>query len=41
MLARLGENESARTYLQKGIEVALHVGDRHAAGEMTDFLNTL
>jgi tetratricopeptide (TPR) repeat protein len=41
MLARLGENESARTYLQKGIEVALQVGDRHAAGEMTDFLNTL
>jgi tetratricopeptide (TPR) repeat protein len=41
LLARLGENESARMHLLQGIEVALRVGDRHAAGEMTEFLNTL
>ena len=39
--ARLGDNETARPLLQTGIAVARRVGDDHAAGEMTEFLNML
>jgi tetratricopeptide (TPR) repeat protein len=33
--------DTARTWLEKGIEVAEKVGDHHALGEMQDFLNDL
>jgi tetratricopeptide (TPR) repeat protein len=36
-----GETEAARDVLIRGIEVAQRVGDSHAAGEMTAFLDTL
>jgi len=35
------ELESARFWLEKGMEVAERVGDHHALGEMQDFLNDL
>ncbi|MGF1577737.1 MAG: tetratricopeptide repeat protein [Gemmataceae bacterium] len=40
-LTRLGEIAEAQTMLQKGIQVAQSVGDHHAAGEMTEFLETI
>ena len=40
-LATEGEEEEARDVLARGIEVARRVGDGHAAGEMTAFLDTL
>lgn len=33
--------ESARNWLEKGMEVAEKVGDHHALGEMQDFLNEI
>lgn len=41
MLASEGEVDSAREILQQGIAVARQVGDSHALGEMTEFLETL
>lgn len=32
---------NARAILQQGIETAVRVGDTHAAGEMTEFLQSL
>ncbi len=40
-LATEGENELAREALVRGIEVAHRVGDAHAAGEMTAYLDSL
>jgi Flp pilus assembly protein TadD len=40
-LAGEGDTEAARSVLAQGIEVAQRVGDAHAAGEMTAFLDTL
>jgi tetratricopeptide (TPR) repeat protein len=40
-LAAEGETESAREVLTRGVEVARRVGDAHALGEMTAFLDTL
>lgn len=40
-LAGEGEDEAAREVLGRGIAVARRVGDAHAAGEMTAFLDTL
>jgi len=40
-LAGEGETTAARDVLLRGIEVAQRVGDSHAAGEMTAFLDTL
>lgn len=40
-LAGEGETEAARDVLAIGIEVAQRVGDSHAAGEMTAYLDTL
>lgn len=41
LLVRLDEPEQARPLLQTGISVAIRTGDRHAAGEMTEFLASL
>lgn len=41
LLAREGEIDQARQTLQQGIVVARRVGDQHALGEMTEFLETL
>ncbi len=40
-LARLGRIDEARAILQKGIPVAQRQGDSHAAGEMTELLESL
>lgn len=40
-LAAEGESEAARSVLERGIDVAKQVGDRHAEGEMTAFLEML
>jgi Flp pilus assembly protein TadD len=40
-LAGEGETAAARDVLIQGIEVAQRVGDSHAAGEMTAFLDAL
>lgn len=40
-MAEAGDNESARTVVTKGIEVAKRVGNDHAAAEMTEFLQML
>lgn len=40
-LAGLGETEAARAILTSGIAIAKKVGDSHAQGEMTDFLDNL
>ena len=40
-LASEGEIDPARDALRQGIAVAQRVGDAHAAGEMTAFLDTL
>lgn len=40
-LAADGEADAARDVLTRGIAVASRVGDAHAAGEMTAFLDTL
>jgi hypothetical protein len=40
-LAGRGQNEEARTLLRDGIAIARRTGDSHAAGEMTDFLESL
>lgn len=41
LLARDGQIEAAREILQNGLAVAQQVGDSHAFGEMTEFLNSL
>lgn len=41
LLAREGEIDQARQILQQGIATARRVGDQHALGEMTEFLETL
>lgn len=41
LLTRLGETVAARPLLESGISVANRTGDRHAAGEMTEFLASL
>lgn len=40
-LAGEGETEAARSVLERGIDVAKQVGDRHAEGEMTAYLEML
>ncbi|MEO1497120.1 MAG: hypothetical protein AAFV43_08225 [Planctomycetota bacterium] len=40
-LARLDRVPEARTYLRDGIEEARKQGDAHAAGEMSEFLQSL
>ncbi|HWL07470.1 MAG TPA: hypothetical protein VNQ76_03630 [Planctomicrobium sp.] len=40
-LAGLGDVDEARSILQAGIAVARRIGDTHALGEMTDFLDNL
>jgi tetratricopeptide (TPR) repeat protein len=40
-LVTLGRTEEARVVLQQGIQVATANGNAHAAGEMTDLLNSL
>lgn len=40
-LARLDRVGEARTYLREGIEEARRQGDMHAAGEMSEFLQSL
>lgn len=40
-LAAEDETDAARELLRRGIVVAQRVGDLHAAGEMTAFLDTL
>jgi predicted Zn-dependent protease len=40
-LTELGEIASARTLLREGIEQARRQGDQHAAGEMSEYLQTL
>lgn len=40
-LAGEGDVDAARIVLTRGIEVAKQVGDRHAEGEMTAFLDML
>ena len=40
-LARLERIEDARTILREGIEQARTQGDSHAAGEMSEFLQSL
>jgi thioredoxin-like negative regulator of GroEL len=40
-LARLNRNEDARTILRDGIEQARSQGNSHAAGEMSEFLQSL
>jgi predicted Zn-dependent protease len=41
MLARAGETQAAREILKQGIDVARRIGDDHALGEMSEFLETL
>jgi len=41
MLAAQAELEAARKILQSGIEVARNIGDDHAQGEMSEFLQSL
>jgi Flp pilus assembly protein TadD len=41
VLARLGREEEARTFFQRGITQAEAKGDTHAAGEMAGFLDGL
>ncbi|SFJ54235.1 tetratricopeptide repeat protein [Planctomicrobium piriforme] len=41
LLAGQGEVAAAREILQAGIVVAKKIGDSHALGEMTDFLDNL
>ncbi|MEW4489308.1 hypothetical protein AB1L42_14595 [Thalassoglobus sp. JC818] len=41
MLAAEDQTGEARTLLQNGIEVAKKIGDSHALGEMTEFLENL
>jgi predicted Zn-dependent protease len=41
LLVRLDEVDRARPLLETGISVAARTGDRHAAGEMTEFLASL
>ena len=41
VLARLGEYETAKTVLQRGIQVASQQGDQHAAAEMNGLLESL
>ena len=41
LLVRLDEVDQAKPLLETGIAVALRTGDRHAAGEMTEFLGSL
>jgi tetratricopeptide (TPR) repeat protein len=40
-LQRLGRIEEARAALQKGIPIALSIGNSHAAGEMQELLDML
>ncbi|WP_437201552.1 tetratricopeptide repeat protein [Planctomicrobium sp. SH664] len=40
-LAARGEIDDARRVLENGVEVARRVGDSHALGEMTEFLESL
>lgn len=40
-LVRLGRLEEARDWLNRGIPMALHQGDQHAAGEMQGLLDSL
>lgn len=40
-LIRLGKDDEAKAVLRDGITVANRVGDAHAAGEMTGFLESL
>ncbi|HUQ73042.1 MAG TPA: hypothetical protein VM165_26165 [Planctomycetaceae bacterium] len=40
-LAELGETDSAKQIGQTGLETARRVGDLHAAGELTGFLELL
>jgi tetratricopeptide (TPR) repeat protein len=41
MLGKHGEVEAAREILKSGIEVARRIGDSHALGEMTEYLESL
>ena len=41
LLIRLDDVDQAKPLLETGIAVALRTGDRHAAGEMTEFLGSL
>lgn len=41
ILARLGRDSDARAVFQRGIVQAEAKGDTHAAGEMTEFLDSL
>jgi len=41
LLARQGDGDQAKPLLRSGISLALRTGDRHAAEEMTAFLDTL
>lgn len=41
MLAHSGRIEEAQALLRAGIAVARQIGDSHALGEMTDFLDSL
>lgn len=41
LLARLDEADRAKSLLKTGIMVAQKIGDSHAAGEMTAFLDSL
>ena len=40
-LARLGRFDEARAVLTNGVEAARSLNDRHAAGEMSEFLASL
>ncbi|WP_437227641.1 hypothetical protein SH661x_000479 [Planctomicrobium sp. SH661] len=41
MLSNHGEVEAAKEVLRSGIEVARRIGDSHALGEMSEFLEQL
>ncbi len=41
ILARLDRSEDARSALKAGIHVGQRLGDAHAVGEMTEFLQNL
>lgn len=41
LLAELSRVDEARSWIERGIEIAEQVGDHHALGEMQDFLNDL
>jgi Tfp pilus assembly protein PilF len=41
LLARLGQDDEARTVFRTGITAAQKAGDMHAAGEMETFLDSL